>query len=278
MVRHIYDRYLGGASMQTIADELELKYERVVYNIITRKSNAGYIVYKGEEYRGLHEPIISVETYDRAMQLLADRSAAKLVTRTSHLLTGLCRCGRCGARMRYLKWGKAGYKLVCYSQQRSKQYLVRDPNCNGPSPFAEEVEDGVVRTLFTISRAKLDDARKSVESGSILDLLQMQQKKAQAKLRRLYGLYGDSGDSCLIDAINGAKADVQRIEAAIAAEQDKGAASQSAMRVYQRLEGLRDAWPHMSVQEQRVVLASVVERITISEEYTDVKLKFGLSA
>ena len=88
MVRHIYDRYLGGASMQAIADELDLKYERVVYNIITRKSNAGYIVYNGEEYKGLHEPIISLETYDQAIQLLANRSAAKLVTKTQHLLTG----------------------------------------------------------------------------------------------------------------------------------------------------------------------------------------------
>ena len=55
MVRHIYDRYLAGAGMQAIADELDLKYERVVYNIITRKSNAGYIVYNGEELAKLLE-------------------------------------------------------------------------------------------------------------------------------------------------------------------------------------------------------------------------------
>ena len=33
----------------------------------------------------------------------------------------------------------------------------------------------------------------------------------------------------------------------------------------------------MSVREQRVVLASVVESITISTDYTDIQLKFGLS-
>lgn len=278
MVRYIYDRYLAGVSMQTIADSVNLKYEKLVYNIITRKSNAGYIVYKGEEYKGLHEPIVSLDTYNRAMELLAQRSAAKLVTRTSHLLTGLCRCGICGAKMRYMKWGKAGYKLVCYSQQRSKKYLVRDPNCDGPSPFAEEVENGVVGTLFTVTQEKLDNARKSVEGGSAAQVLREQLQKAEAKLRRLYGLYGDSGDNYLLDAIHAAKKDVGRLNAAVKEEETKGTTTRNAMRIYQKLEGLRDAWPYMSVQEQRVVLASVIESITIANDFTDIKLKFGLSA
>lgn len=278
MVRHIYDRYLAGAGMQAIADELDLKYERVVYNIITRKSNAGYIVYNGEEYQGLHEPIISLETYNQAMQLLASRSSAKIVTKTEHLLTGLCYCGKCGARMRYMKWGKAGYKLVCYSQQHSKPYLVRDPNCDGPAPYAEDVEAGVIQTLFTVSKNKLADAQKSVQSGSISDMLQDHLDKAEAKLRRLYGLYGDSGDVYLLETINKTKGDIERLTTSLADEHSKEQATRSALSAYQRLEGIQDAWPQMSVQEQRTVLASVIDRITISTDYTDVKLKFGLSA
>lgn len=278
MVRHIYDRYLAGAGMQAIADELDLKYERVVYNIITRKSNAGYIVYNGEEYRGQHEPLISLETYQQAMQLLASRSAAKLVTKTDHLLTGFCYCGKCGAKMRYMKWGKAGYKLVCYSQQRSKQYLVRDPNCDVPAPYAEDVEAGVIQTLFAVSRDKLANAQKSVQSGSVSDMLQEQLDKAEVKLRRLYELYGDSGDVYLLDTINKTKADIDRLTASLADERSKEEAARSALSVYQRLEGIQDAWPQMSIQEQRTILASVIDRITISADYTDVKLKFGLSA
>ncbi len=278
MVRHIYDRYLAGAGMQEIADELDLKYERVVYNIITRKSNAGYIVYNGEEYRGRHEPIISLETYQQAMQLLASRSAAKLVTKTEHLLTGFCYCGKCGARMRYMKWGKAGYKLVCYSQQRSKQYLVRDPDCDVPAPYAEDVEAGVIQTLFAVSKEKLANAQKSVQSGSVSDMLQEQLDRAEVKLRRLYGLYGDSGDVYLLETINKTKADIDRLTASIADENAKQEVALSVLSVYQRLEGIQDAWPNMSIQEQRIVLSSVIDRITISADYTDVKLKFKLSA
>lgn len=276
-VRHIYDRYLAGIGMQTIADELDLKYERVVYNIITRKSNAGYIVYNGEEYKGLHEPIISMETYTQAMQLLANRSAAKLVTKTAHLLTGFCYCGKCGAKMRYMKWGKAGYKLVCYSQQRSKQYLVRDPNCDMPAPFAEDVEAGVIQTLFTVSQEKLADAKKSVRSDSVTEMLREQLGRAEAKLRRLYGLYGDNGDDLLLEAVNEARSDIERLKVSLTDERAKEQIVLTALSTYQRLEGLQDAWPQMSIQEQRTVLASVIDRITISADYTDIKLKFGLS-
>lgn len=103
-------------------------------------------------------------------------------------------------------------------------------------------------------------------------------RKAEAKLRRLYELYGDGGDTCLLEAITAAKKDVDRLNGLIDRERVKGASTQAAMNVYQRLEGIQDAWPFMSVQEQRVILASVVENVTISDGYTDVKLKFGLSA
>lgn len=278
MVRYIYDRYLNGMSMQAIADELGLKYERVVYNIITRKSNAGYITYNGQEYQGLHEPVISLETYTQAMRLLADRSSARLVTKTEHLLTGFCYCGKCGARMRYMKWGKAGYKLVCYSQQKSKQYLVHDPNCDVPAPFARDVEVGVVQTLFAVSKEKIADAQKSVQSVGVMDMLRAQRKKAEVKLRRLYGLYGDSGDTCLMDTIQETKSEIERLSAILADEQSQRMVVHSAMNVYERLDGIKDVWPQMTVQEQRVILSSVIDRVTISKDHADVKLKFGLSA
>lgn len=276
-VRRIYDRYLAGASMQTIADELNLKYERVVYNILTRKSNAGYIVYNGEEYRGRHQPIVSLEAYEQAMELLAERSAARLVTKTDHLLTGLCWCGKCGARMRYMKWGKAGYKLVCYSQQRSKPYLVRDPDCDVPPPFAEDVEDGVVRALFAAAGETLAGAKKSVRSGGAEELLAERLRRAETKLRRLYGLYGDNGDPWLLEAVGEAREDVARLTAALEDEKAREKAARTAMNVYKKLEGIEDAWPEMTVQERRAVLVSVIERITISAGYTDIQLKFGLS-
>lgn len=276
-VRYLYDRYLDGASMQTLADELGLRYERVVYNILTRKSNAGYIVYNGVEYRGRHQPIVSEETYERAMALLRARAESRMVSRTEHLLTGLVYCGVCGARMRYLKWGKAGYKLVCYSQQVSKPYLVRDPNCQNPAPWAEDVEAGVVRALFAAAGERLTRAKKTVEAQGTLHLLQEESRRAAGKLRRLYDLYGEGGDPVLLDAIGEARGEVERLERALEDERAREESRRAVLRTYRQLEGIEDAWGEMTVAERRVVLSSVVERVTVTGERVDVKLKYGLA-
>lgn len=276
-VRYIYDRYLSGAAMQTIADELGLKYERVVYNIITRKSNAGYIVYNGVEYKGKHEAIISLDTYERAINLLATRAANKLVSKTDHLLTGMVYCGKCGAKMRYMKWGKAGYKLVCYSQQKSKDYLVRDPNCDNPAPWAEDVEAGVIATLFAAAKNRVENAQKSVSAADVAQITKDQLRKAEIALSRLYDLYAESGDPLLYRKIQEKKAQVVRLEKGLIDENIKAESKRQVMRTYEQLDTIQDAWEKMTTLERRAVLVSVIESITINREYTDVKLKYDLN-
>jgi len=278
-VRYIYDKYLAGGSLQDIAEQLGLKYERTAYNILTRKSNAGYIVYNGEEYVGRHEPIISLETYEQAMAMLAVRSAKKLVSKSTHLLTGLCVCGKCGAKLRYAPWGKGQYKLVCYSQQTSKPYLIKDPNCNQEKHWAEDVEQAVLDALFTAAaNDKLTEARKTVSGGGIEDAIQEQLEKANTKLRRLYNLYGESGDDTLLETINETKADISKLETQLYDEREKNRYIAAANTAYSRLEGLQDMWPLMTVEEQRIIVASVIENITITDNSIEVKLKYGLTA
>lgn len=278
-VRYVYDKYLAGGSLQTIADQLGLKYEKVAYNILTRKANAGYITYNGEEYIGRHEPLISLETYEQAMSMLEIRSAKKLVSKSTHLLTGLCICGKCGAKLRYAPWGKGQSKLVCYSQQTSKPYLIKDPNCNQEKHWAEDVENAVLNVLFTAaSKDKLSEARKSTSGGAVEDTITEQLEKANLKLRRLYGLYGETADEMLLATINDIKSDVTRLEGQLYDEREKNRYIAAANSVYSRLDGLQDLWPLMKVEEQRIIIASIVESITIADNSIEVKLKYGLNA
>ena len=278
-VRYIYDKYLAGGSLQTIADQLGLKYEKVAYNILTRKANAGYITYNGEEHIGRHEPLISLETYEQAMSMLAIRSEKKLVSKSTHLLTGLCICGKCGAKLRYAPWGKGQSKLVCYSQQTSKPYLIKDPDCDQKKHWAADVESTVLNVLFAAaSKEKLTEARKSTSGGAVENALSEQLEKANLKLRRLYGLYGESGDEMLLAAIHDIKADVIRLEAQLHDEREKNRYIAAANSAYSRLDDLQDLWPLMKVEEQRIIIASIIESITITENSIEVKLKYGLNA
>ena len=65
------------------------------------------------------------------MAEMAKRSP-NYTSKANYLLTGLLYCGKCGAKMRYQKWDKKNNraKLICYSQQKSKSYLIKDYNCD----------------------------------------------------------------------------------------------------------------------------------------------------
>ena len=149
-MRKIYDLYLKGYSPSAIAKITGLKYEKLAIQILKRKSNAGYICYNGQEYKGKHEAIIPESVYLEAMRCMQERSLVRS-TEPVHLLTGLLVCGECGAKMRYQKWGKSGYRIVCYSRDKSKPHLVKNPDCENEIFYADEIEDGLI---IEIKRAK----------------------------------------------------------------------------------------------------------------------------
>ena len=78
-------------SPQKIADRLGFKGDTIVIQILKRKSLTGCIVYKGVEYPGQHEPIISLERWEEAQEEFESRSVVR--KESNYLLTGLLVCG-----------------------------------------------------------------------------------------------------------------------------------------------------------------------------------------
>ena len=272
-VRRVYELYLQGYGQQAIADLCGLKYERLVERILTRKTNAGVIVYNGAEYPGRHEPIVSMETYQKTRALMAERSGRRLYSATEHLLTGLVVCGRCGAKMRYQKWGKAGDKLVCYSQQRSKPYLVRDPDCDNPRPWAEEVEAVVLEAVFRRARQRIDGEEGGNGAEDRLRLLEERRAACEKKLKRLYHLYA-AGDQVLLEAIGEIRKELESLEARIGRERTDAEAAQRALDTGVRLETLADCWDYMTTAERRNILRSVIHEVVVTGNHVHVDFNY----
>ncbi len=273
LVRYVYDQFLDGKSLQGIANDLGLKYEKTAYNILTKKTNAGYIVYNGREYPGKHQPIVSLETYDKAMHMLHVRASKKLSAKSEHLLSGMLVCGVCGAKMRYQKWGEGRCKLVCYSRQKSKPYLVKDPNCDNEYLWASAVEEGVLKSLFAAAKREISEAEKSVQSLSSSDVIQEQLDREKTKLRRLYHLYGESGDDILGDTIQETKGKIQEMEARLADENARTTHDFIVKDTLKRIDDLEQMWEYMNVRERRAVLSDVIDSITITHGSTKIKLR-----
>jgi len=73
-----------------------------------------------------------------------------------YILVGLLFCGKCGAKLAYVK--QEHYtKIVCHSTRKSRPHLIVDPNCKSPRLRAINIEETVVSELF----ARVDGIKDS---------------------------------------------------------------------------------------------------------------------
>ena len=274
-VRKIFELYIGGYSTNSIARLLGLSYEKLARQILMRKTYTGYICYNGEEYKGKHEPIISPETYEKAMQIMGERSGSKRIEQ-GNLLTGLVRCGCCGAKMRYHKWGKNGYKIVCYSRDKSKPHLIKDPDCPNEGVWAKELENVIKEDLFSLGVKNKNKKALYTTSASVLEILEERRKRTIEKLKKLYLIFAESEDSALNSAIKETKAELKEIEKKISIEKKQRLVSKRENEIKARLSTLRESWEYMTLQEQRSIIKDCVSEIIVCGDDIKIYYKFNM--
>lgn len=259
-VRLIYSLYLEGYPMYKIAKMAGLKYERLAVQILKRKSNAGYITYNGEEFKGRHEAIISEDIYNAAMKMMEERSN-KNFTDSSYLLSGIVYCGICGAKMRYQKWGKRGCKLCCYSLEKNKPYLVKDENCTNEKVWADEVEKAVTEDLLSLS---YEIGKSKIPEADIEKTLLLKKEQCEKKLKRLYRLFSEGEDDTLVSAIKEAKRELSKATDALEDEKRKKSEQKFAESKRKNLKDIKDTWQYMTDNEKRNIVRSLIEKVTVT--------------
>ncbi len=89
----------------------------MLYKIFTNLFYAGIIVHKGQEYPGKHEPMITLEEYDR-VQMLLGRKGKSRSKKHKFAFTGFIRCGECGCQIT----AESKYKLQKSGEIRKHTY------------------------------------------------------------------------------------------------------------------------------------------------------------
>lgn len=273
-IKKAFELYLQGNSLGYIANLLGMTSDKIVSGILTRRTNCGYIVYNGVEYKGQHEAIIDEDTYNRAQEMMQSRSVNNLSTST-YLLSGLLYCGKCGAKMRYQRWGKSkDPKIYCYSQQTSKKYLIKDPNCDNLKLWADEVETAVIKDLFSMSLSKSEEKASTKTTITVLETLQQNYETTTNKLKKLYNLYASSPDEILLETINESKKELDKIKVQITKERERSEISKKINKHKQDIRDIASSWEFMTDKEKQTVLRDNIERVTITDELIEIKYKF----
>src|SRR5579884_253894 len=157
LVRELFERYASGQeSDRTLAAWLNAKGARSakgraigkdsVRDILLNAAYCGYVCglrSKDRSIRGLHEPIVSEELFDRVQEVRTWRAR---VTKPGppaedYLLRKLLYCERCGSRMHGMRGSRRGIRRYYCSSRRYGH------GCKQPMTQAEPLEDQLVDWL-----------------------------------------------------------------------------------------------------------------------------------
>ena len=272
-VKNIYDLYLKGYSTTRLAKMFPVSGDRQITMILDRVTYIGKIKYNDEIFQGRHQPIIDENTWQR-VQLERQRRSTKNVVTSPYLLTGLLVCGKCGAKMRYQKWGADKVKVYCYSQQTSKLNLVKDPNCDNPRYDAEDLEKIVVEDVLRMAdRVKADDkiVPKSNDSRRAgIKILQEKYDTISAKIKRLYNLYAESEDKILLETIKENQNQLASVSKLLNNEKTSIAAVDDVVDRNNTVRNLRSVWDKLTIQEKQRALRICVSRIVVTDNHIDI--------
>lgn len=254
-----------------IAEKLGFSNERVVEQMLRRRTYLNVLTHKGNEYPGHFEAFITEEQWQEQQDEFASRSRAKADTK--YMLTGLVFCGNCGAKLRYQKDSATGnVKMSCYSKEKSpsKKRLVKDENCPNTRRYtAKDIEDLVIQELFRISYLNRDK-KKIVTDFDIIASLGKDVEKKQRGLDKLtmeYAMLDSDSPKAASYAtnINKLSTEIDSLCKKMQSEREKQNLRRKIEKTQTTISNVAEAWPHMTDEEKRTVCREVIERIVITE-------------
>lgn len=263
----------------------EWNHSSAVINILDNPLYIGKINFKGLICDGLHEPILSPETFEK-VQLLRDKKRKKYrkrVYKSTSLLTGLIFCGNCGGRY-FVRSVSGQYKYyACYSRSKNHRHMIKDPTCKNKSwqiPLLDKmVEEEILKLAFDKKELKKVVSWKSKEQTQANTDHKIIKKKIETidkQIKKLMDLY--QLDTMPMEEVG------KRIEALY---NDKKALQSQLPEVTKEtpdtfnldwvhsvLDNTKLIWEHAELDEKRNILRSLINRILVYDDKIKIEWSF----
>ena len=274
-IRELHRLYQQGESFRSIAKIFnERGYTHKygsweVYRIARLIKNplyAGYVTYKGEVFKGEHEPIISEECYQRTMSVYEGKDTLKSPHLGRSMLGGLLFCGRCGARYGISRNGghNAKYQYYCcHSRRKISPHMVKDANCQNKNWKKEDLESLVLGEIAKLQNEPLDAPDQDENDAKIPLILAELEKtdKAKNRLMDLYasGLFEMAELESKIRPLNEQKAK-------LTAELERIQAEPTKKTTAALVETFADALEQGDTEQVRILVRALIHKIVIDGE------------
>lgn len=275
-VKEIFSLFLSGKSVNAISKIMTKKYNDNLWknalqitNCIRNSIYIGKVKFKGVEYDGEHQPIISEDDFRRANELLKsdDRikfPAQKTPFRAGFLLSSLVYCKNCGAR-----YSACHGHYKCYSRSKSTAKFVKDPSCKNKNWKIDELDALVISEIHKIA---IDDEYKKLfkkeEKTDDTKSIKAEISKIDSQINRLLDLYQIS--DIPIDTIKSkitALTDKKDKLNELLSENSRTDNYEAFQVALNKFEALDDT---SGIEERRLLISTLIERITIDEESVNI--------
>lgn len=195
--RFIVEKFLTGEySTHTLATEFNKRFvgnrnkpanNSRIYKILTNRFYLGYVKFKGEWYKGEHEPLITLEEFKKIEDLLKGRSKIKKRAGYSKIkkLSQICKCDLCGHTLT-VKKGDSENIIRCWyvypDGSRCKFSTVKENLVLDNLNYALDIQ---MKTLEDIYLNKNNDNRNNIinqlqkeinDNKSLIDRLKIKKK------------------------------------------------------------------------------------------------------
>ncbi len=201
IIKEIYDSFNNNMSLSEVVDLLNAKgcrtakgsrwHKSTVDHVLRNKFYAGYLKYKGKYLEGAHEPVFTLEYWEKTQRGFENRFKGWKQNDTGFLLRGFVRCAEC--------------KRLYYGV-RAKKYVYYDHKCDGidHKKIREEAllemldtevekiifDDNYADFLMKLLKKTLRDDRRVREKGE--SDLSKRVNELRRKKDKLLELYVDS--------------------------------------------------------------------------------------
>ena len=208
IVNRIFTEYLNGKSVVKIIRDLNAEGhvgrkrpwgETITKYLLKNETYLGKVKYKDNVYEGQHEPIITQELFDLVQLEVEKRQISALEKynnprpfRAKYMLSGLMKCGYCGASLglKYTRKDKNGISHHKY-QCRNRHSKDLEKRCESGWYSQEELEKDVIKEL---ERLKLNPKYRNETLAKKEETIKVEEVKKQldklnnqvSKLTELY--------------------------------------------------------------------------------------------
>ena len=279
-IRELFDLFVSGKSANYISRYFEKKYttkwsSAKVICTLRNSIYIGEVHFRKQSYPGVHQPIIDKKTYYEANRILSgsERENKKTTSqkspfRAGYLLSSLIFCARCGARYS----GNHGY-YKCYSRAKSNRKFVLDPNCRNDNWRIEDLDTLVVEQIdHMISQKDIVNyvfgEKQEDRKGSDLDAVHKRLAEIDKQESKLLDLYqiGSIPFESITSRLNDLSSEKNVLQQELQKENDMS----SGEKFLEAVHAYKDGFQSGDTDTRRLLLSSIVERITIDGKFVKV--------